>query len=465
MAEPYRVTVIEESQVAPPPNSVPTTSLPLTFFDIQWLPLGPIQSLFFYQVPQPTNYFTQAILPTLKHSLSLTLQLFFPLAANLVCPPQTDKPHILYTEGNSVPFTVAEAAGDFNHLIVNNPRDARELHHFVAHLPPTHVSSDDTRLIPLMATQVTVFPNEGICIGMTFRHAAADGRAIHHFMKSWASICRTGGDLTCLDKSPPFHDRAVIKDPNGLDNNYLKEMGNWASALDEDSDLINKIAEKVRATFVMGRAHIEGLKQWVKGQCTNKEDLEPLHLSTFVVTCALIWVCLIKSQHKGVCNFSDDNSKLCYFIFAADCRNRLKFPIPCTYFGNCVAPCFVGLERREVVGETGIFEAVKAIGNKVGQLETEALRGAETWASVWKEMSEMGSTIVSVAGSPRLGVYDTDFGWGRPKKSEVVHIDVTGAFSLAECRDEDGGIEVGLALSRKSIGDFNAIWEQSLKLF
>jgi hypothetical protein len=327
------------------------------------------------------------------------------------------------------------------------------------------VSSDDTRLIPLMATQVTVFPNEGICIGITFRHAAADGKAFHHFMKSWASICRTGGDLTCLDRSPPVHDRAVIKDPNGLDKNFMKELGNWASAWEEDSDLIKNIAEKVRATFVLGRAQIEGLKKWVKGQCTNKEDLEPLHVSTFVVTCALIWVCLIKSQYKGVSSFSDDNSKLCYFIFSADCRNRLKFAVPCTYFGNCIAPCFVELERGEVVGETGIFVAVKAIGKKVWQLETEALRGAETWASCWKEMSEMGSTIVSVAGSPRLGVYDTDFGWGRPKKSEVVHVDVTGAISLAECRDEEGGIEVGLALGRKTIGDFNAIWEQSWKLF
>jgi hypothetical protein len=73
--------------------------------------------------------------------------------------------------------------------------------------------------------------------------------------------------------------------------------------------------------------------------------------------------------------------------------------------------------------------------------------------------------IVTVAGSPRFGVYETDFGWGRPKKSEVVHIDDTGVISLAECRDEDGAIEVGLALSRRNIGDFTAIWEQSLKLF
>jgi hypothetical protein len=110
-------------------------------------------------------------------------------------------------------------------------------------------------------------------------------------MKSWASICRTGGDLTCLDRSPPFHDRAVIKDPNGLDKNFMKELGNWASAWEEDSDLIKNIAEKVRATFVLGRAHIEGLKKWVKGQCTNKEDMEPLHLSN---------ICLNMCTHLGL---------------------------------------------------------------------------------------------------------------------------------------------------------------------
>jgi hypothetical protein len=54
---------------------------------------------------------------------------------------------------------------------------------------------------------------------------------------------------------------------------------------------------------------------------------------------------------------------------------------------------------------------------------------------------------------------------GRPKKSELVHTDVTGVIFLAECRDEEGGIEVGLALSRKNTADFTAIWEQSLKLF
>lgn len=106
---------------------------------------------------------------------------------------------------------------------------------------------------------------------------------------------------------------------------------------------------------------------------------------------------------------------------------------------------------------------MKAIGNKVRELESGALEGAEKWLLDWKEISELGH-LVTVAGSPRLGVYETDFGWGRPKKSEVVQIDVSGAISLAECGDEDGAIEVGLALSRENMDNFNAIFQHDLNL-
>lgn len=460
MAQPYTVKVLEQCQIGPPPNSGPTTSLPLTFFDIPWLLCRPMQRLFFYELPYPTHHFIQTVLPILKNSLSLTFQHFFPLASNLICPPQPHKPHILYTDGNSVPLTITECIGNFDHLIANYARDARDLHLFVAQLTPTRVLHGNTRVLPLMSMQVTVFPNSGICIGVTFCHVAADGRAFHNFMKSWASICKTkGGHLACIDTLLPCHNRDVIKDPNGLEPNFLEEWWKWASTWKEDTRLINDVlADKVRATYVLGRAHIENLKHRITSQCMDKD----LHVSTFVVTCAFIWVCLIKSQDSLVSDFSDMD-KIYYFNFVADCRKRLEFPIPSTYFGNCLAICFVSLKRSELVGENGIFEAVKAIGKKVGELESGALEGAEKWLLDWKEISELGH-LVTVAGSPKLGVYETDFGWGRPKKSEVVQIDVSGAISLAECRVEDGAIEVGLALSRKYMVNFNAIFEHSLKL-
>ncbi|KAK9117685.1 hypothetical protein Sjap_016632 [Stephania japonica] len=56
-----------------------------------------------------------------------------------------------------------------------------------------------------------------------------------------------------------------------------------------------------------------------------------------------------------------------------------------------------------------------------------------------------GAKVLSVAGLPKFKVYETDFGWGRPKKVEVVSIEDSGAISLSESRDDDingGGVEV-----------------------
>ncbi|XVF65645.1 hypothetical protein PTKIN_Ptkin09bG0265800 [Pterospermum kingtungense] len=64
--------------------------------------------------------------------------------------------------------------------------------------------------VSLMAIQVTIFPNAGISIGITFFHAAADGRAFAHFTKSWASVCRSQRDLAFLNNSQPDYTQSKI---------------------------------------------------------------------------------------------------------------------------------------------------------------------------------------------------------------------------------------------------------------
>ncbi|CAN6571694.1 unnamed protein product [Malus baccata var. baccata] len=73
---------------------------------------------------------------------------------------------------------------------------------------------------------------------------------------------------------------------------------------------------------------------------------------------------------------------------------------------------------------------------------------------------------VAIARSPTLGVYGTDFGWGRAKKVEVVHFVNSTVFSLAESGDEEeDGIEVGLALPRATMDAFTSLFEQGLRIF
>ncbi|GAV85812.1 Transferase domain-containing protein [Cephalotus follicularis] len=452
--------VLEQSQISPPPGSVPTTTLPLTFFDMPWLRCFLMQRLFFYEFPHSTLHFSQTTLPILKTSLSLTLQHFFPFAAKLLCPPSPHKPYILYTNGDSIEFTVVESTCDMHQVAGNHARDVRELHPFVPRLPPSCVSSDGTRVLPLLAVQVTVFPFSGVCIGVEFSHVAADGSAFNHFMKSWASICRSkGNSLIYVDKWLPSFGRDQIEDPQGLESILLKDWWDWSSTREEDKGPINEgLTDKVRATFVLGKAQIERLKNWVSSHCMNNNEVR---LSTFAVTCALIWVCVVKSQESEAGNLHNDD-ELCYFNFVADCRNRYEFSIPATYFGNCLAICVVTLKMSDIMGEDGIVAATKAIGNKVRELESGALRGADKWLSGWKEIFESGH-VVTVAGSPRLRVYETDFGWGKPIKSEVANIDVARGFYLSDSRDE-GGIEFGVAISKAQMNAFNAFFEEALRL-
>ncbi|XP_058092130.1 phenolic glucoside malonyltransferase 1-like [Magnolia sinica] len=136
-----------------------------------------IQRLIFYELQQPNNttiHFVNTLLPKLKHSLSLTLHLFYPLAGNLTYTSETGEPEIRYIDGDSISLTVAESNADFHHLVENYPKDITEFHPLIPQLD----------LPSLLSLQVTIFPNSGISIGYSVAHVAADGSTLAHFMKS-----------------------------------------------------------------------------------------------------------------------------------------------------------------------------------------------------------------------------------------------------------------------------------------
>ena len=113
--------------------------------------------------------------------------------------------------------------------------------------------------------------------------------------------------------------------PDGAKSSLLKMYSNWASSNGENSGPTNIVSavDKVRATFVLGRAHLKRLKHLVTAQCLKGADSEPLRVSTFAVICAFIWVSLIKSQEsviKSLPNDDDgDGDKYYYFLFPFDC--------------------------------------------------------------------------------------------------------------------------------------------------
>ncbi|KAG4961036.1 coumaroyl-CoA:anthocyanidin 3-O-glucoside-6''-O-coumaroyltransferase 1-like [Glycine soja] len=461
-----QVKILEQSEVGPPPCSLPSTTLPLTFFDIPWFYCHPIQRIFFYDFPHPTHHFLQTALPILKHSLSLTLQHFFPFSSNLIVPPQQPHlSHIRYLDGDSLSFTVAESTADFTLLTSDSPQDVQNWHPLVPAFPTPRVDQDGARVFPLMAIQVTIFPKSGFTICLTFNHLASDGKSLHHFIKFWASLCKAKGNTASLQTSLslPSHERDKVKDPKGLKLIYFQELEHPESRNMEFAGLVREVSSnKVRFTVALSREQVEKFKKWVSLKCASYTSDETLHISTFVVTCSLIWVCMIRLEESKGNYVAQDYAEFCHLVFLADCRGRPEFSLPSTYFGNCLTTCFVAMKRSEIVGENGIIGVAKAIERQIRDLKSDALRNAERLMSYYRELGKPGKSVLVVAGSPKLGVYHTDFGWGKPKKSEAAHIESSGSISLSDCRDENGGIEVGLALERIQTNNFFNILEEQL---
>ncbi|KAG0464506.1 hypothetical protein HPP92_020575 [Vanilla planifolia] len=68
----------------------------------------------------------------------------------------------------------------------------------------------------------------------------------------------------------------------------------------------------------------------------------------------------------------------------------------------------------------------------------------ERGAMLTKEYVEM--RVLIVVDPPKLGLYGMGFGWTMPTKVELVSFVKTRAFLLADNREVDDGIEVGMTL-------------------
>ncbi|ONI19009.1 hypothetical protein PRUPE_3G253000 [Prunus persica] len=469
MAELNSVRVLEVCNVAPQPSSPagsatpPPEALPLTLFDLPWLRFAPVQRLFFYEI---SNSFDTAILVSkLKASLSVALQQFLPLAGNLKWPQDSPKPILSYVQGDAVSLTIAESDADFHHLSSrSNFVEAKEYHSLVPQLTTSHEKA------AAVAFQVTIFSNgNGFSIGTSMHHAILDGKSSTMFVKSWAHICKHLGDdpsgSALPDQLKPFFDRRVVQDPAGLEPIFLNQLQNLDGPNNKSlmvTQFKSPPPDAVRGIFVITRPEIEAMKQWVSTKMAemikNEKQSDRPHLSTFSVTCAYTWVCLLKAEEK-------QTDKPVMMGFTLDCRPRFDPPIPANYFGNCIAGRAIVAERKGLLGEDGLTVAVNEISEAIKSADSDRiLKGAETLVPVLYPAMRSEERVMGVAGSPRFGIYDTDFGWGRPSKVEVVSIEETGAMSLAESRDGIAGdFEVGLVLEKHHMQAFASLFAKGLQ--
>lgn len=425
-------------------NSTFPKSLPLTFFDILWLRFPPIHRLFFYESLSSIH----SIIPKLKHSLSLTLQHFLPLAGNLTWPQNTHKPIITFSNENGVSLTISETSMNFHLLSTNTTfQKAEECHCLIPQLPVSHERSS------VMALQITLFPKFGFSIGITTHHAVLDGRTSTSFMKCWAKISKLGSNSPSLvAELMPFYDRSLIKDPKEVENIYLNTWLNHQGPNNKSLKLweFKLQSNLVRGTFQLTRETLEKLRRFL----STKSNIQ-FRLSTFVITCSYIWVCLVKALGKR-----DKKTRL---AFPVDCRSRLKPVLPPTYFGNCIRGRVAVAETEGLSGQDGVTTAMESINETITSLSKDDILNGLEKLPLLMFGKHTERIDFQIAGSPLFEVYSTDFGWGRSKKVDMTSIDGTGAISLSDGKDGNGGIEIGLVLKVLEIEAFASVFCKGLE--
>ncbi|KAF3667534.1 hypothetical protein FXO38_08537 [Capsicum annuum] len=449
-------SVIEQCQVAPPPGGVDELTLPLTYFDHMWLDFHRVRQILFYKLPITKPNFIENIIPPLKDSLSLAVKHYIPLAGNVACPINSNGyPELRYVTGDSVSITFSETDMDFNYLIGDHPRSATDFYHFVPQLAEPK-DAPGVQLAPILAIQVTLFPNFGVSIGFTNHHVAGDGATIVGFIRAWAELHKFGGHEQFLSKAfIPFYDRSVIKDPYGQGMTIWKEMKKRNL---EMRDIVTLHEHKVRSTFTIRRDDIEKLKNLISSRRRN--TLNPV--TSFTITCAYLWTCLIKSEGAIKEDIIDDNLTE-FFGCEVDCRARFNPPLPQSYFGNCLVGYVARTRHVDLAGKEGFTIAVEIIRGSIQKRMKD-----EEWilnGSWFKELNTIyENRMLSIAGLPKHDLYAADFGWGRAAKLEVISLDSGDGISMSlnKSKDFDGDLEVGLSLSKTRMNAFAAIFTHGL---
>ncbi|XP_058736448.1 phenolic glucoside malonyltransferase 1-like [Vicia villosa] len=479
------IKIHEHCKVSPPFAS--QHSLPLTFFDLFWLRFHPVERIFFYTLPNSQShpsFFFQTIVPNLKSSLSLTLQHFLPLAGKIVWPSDSPKPFVQFNpDEDGVSLTIAhcdehEHDDDdhrvFNKLLeYNSPQEVSLSRYFVPHLDSTDSFAS------IISIQVTFFPKSGFSIGISSHHAVLDGKSSTMFIKAWASTCKsleeTQSSPSLKPSLEPFFGREVINDPNDLESLFINIWHEISYKIDPNNStkqrslqiMLKSTASQhnlVRATFELKRVDLEKLNKRVlsKWNIVEKEPKmetsKPKKLSTFVLTCAYVFVCIAKANQQA----KKDKEEKFACGFSVDCRARLDPPIAQNYFGNCVNTHIVETEYENFTHEDGLVIVAKKIYGKIKKMDEGVLEGMETLIYRLMAMKREGIQTLGVAGSTRLGVYEIDFGFGRPEKVEIASIDRGLTIGLAESKDLKGGVEVGLVLDKHVMGEFHSLFHEGL---
>ncbi|KAL5552674.1 hypothetical protein UlMin_040075 [Ulmus minor] len=411
-----KVDIIARDRIKPPsPTPNHLRNLKLSLLD-QIIP--PMYGLivFFFPANTKTKNISE-ISGHLKKSLSQTLTSFYPLAGRL----NTDDPSIFCNDEGA--FFV-EATMDCKLDDFFGQAGSESLNHF---LPTNDPQTSKLAVDCLALVQLTGFQCGGMAISVCLSHKFGDISSLITFLHGWTSCSRDDGEKSSKIESPIYIGDSLFP-PRDL--SFMSQ-----------SDV--KSVKTITKRFIFEASKIASLKDKV-GSIGEK------HPSRVEVVLALILKCSMAASKTVKGSFVES-----VLFHAMNLRPRMSPPLPENSIGNLIWFLPIVIEESEMDLSIIVSKMRREI-NEFCEEKASKLKDDEGLAvlgeiSKWGNFKEM--ELFSCSSWCKFPLYETDFGWGKPKWVSSASLAFKNSIILVDTKQGDG-IEAWVTLEEENMSIF-----------
>ncbi|KAI4389532.1 hypothetical protein MLD38_001748 [Melastoma candidum] len=351
------------------------------------------------EVADPES-FMSSLLDNLRHSLSLTLVHFYPLAGRLATLQRMDdgdKPfYTIYISCKDSPGArLVYATLDMTVSDILSPT-------YVPVVVQSFFDHDkavghDGHSQSLLTVQVTEL-EDGVFVGCSMNHCVVDGTSFWHFFNSFSEIFRafTGGktDFEVISR-PPVLERWFAGNRKGPMNLSFRDAGEFLDRFEAPV-----LQERI---FHFSAESIAALKARA-----NRES-ETSKISSFQSLSALVWRSVTRAR-----KFPAHQVTGCRL--AANNRHRLDPPLSPDYFGNSITPVRTSATVGDLLGNDLGWAAWKLHLSVANHTSEVLMAWNENWfktPAIYKMLETFDPSSVMLGSSPRFNKYGNEFGMGK----------------------------------------------------
>lgn len=371
----------------------------------------------------------------LKHlrlSLSATLTRFYPFAGRII-----DDLHIDCNDGG-VNYVEARIMYNLPDLLMQ-PNE-QLINQLLPKFNKIHQEEMSSSRNHVMLMQVNVFDCGGIAIGVSTSHKIFDALTATIFMKAWAATANEGSSSNDQQIYPDFSMSSLFPQNSSL-------VYEWP--------LVNDICKSITRRFVFDASSLASLKSTVTTLVQRPSRIE-------VVT-ALLWKCTIEAAYKARIDGEYQPKEFTPPLLSVPINLRTKKSPPLSQYsvGNCIVFAYSKCQLYSKLELSSLVECTREVVAKLNDDFVDEMTGSEGFqktSSYLKESWDLRESVgkgnlVCVTSFSNSGLYEPDFGWGKPAWFFITGLPIASLIILVDTRSGDG-IEAFVTLPEQDMAIF-----------